>query len=385
MVLPLENQIREAFAREQAGARPAQTLDDIPGSYDLVSDEWLSAVICADVPGARVVAHRLDDPDEGTNNRRRIFLSYNAAGKAAGLPASVFCKGTSGLRNRLMLAHSGGIRCEVGFYRHVQHLIDFEVPRAFHANFDPVSFNSIIVLEDLAGRGNFFDRSVEGSPDLTREQLAILARLYGLGARQANLDADFAALPTWEERFRGLMHVRLDEACAAGLEVTRDHGMVPDRLWQRRREIWPATVASLGAQASLPRGFGHGDVHLHNWYRLTDGTLGLGDWGVIHRGHWGRDLGYCIAAGLPVDVRREHEDNLINFYIEEMVRAGGQRVSLEEARRIIAQAITTALAFWTMTVAPVAEMPDMQPQDYALMVTSRLATALDDWGTLDAF
>ena len=32
MVLPLENQIREAFAREQAGARPAQTLDDIPAA-----------------------------------------------------------------------------------------------------------------------------------------------------------------------------------------------------------------------------------------------------------------------------------------------------------------------------------------------------------------
>lgn len=385
MTLPLENQIREAFAKEQADARPARTLDDIPGSYELITDEWLSEVLCRGVPGAKVVSHRLDDPDEGTNNRRRIFVSYNAEGQAAGLPASVFCKGTSGLRNRLMLAHSGGIRCEVGFYRYVQPLIDFEVPRSFHANYDPVGFNSIIVLEDLAGRGHFFDRKMEGSPELMREQLAILARLYGLGARQEDLDTRFAALPTWEERFRGLMHVRLDEACAAGLRVTRDHGMVPDRLWERHGEIWPATIASLGAQAVLPRGFGHGDVHLHNWYRLDNGTLGLGDWGVIHRGHWGRDLGYCIASGLPVEIRRAHEDDLIRFYIDEMVRAGGQPVTLEEARRIIAQAIMTALAFWTMTVAPVAEMPDMQPQDYALMVTSRLATALDDWGSLDAF
>lgn len=192
MTLPLEPQIRELFAREQESAAPALSLDDIPANYECITDQWLTAVMCRDVPGAQVVAHKLDAPDEGTNNRRRVFLSYNADGQSAGLPSSVFCKATCGLRNRLMLAHSGAIRCEVGFYRHVRSELDFEVPFAFHANYDPESFNSIIVLEDLDGEGHFLDSKQDGSPELMREQLSLLARLHG----------KWAAAPSWTHILR---------------------------------------------------------------------------------------------------------------------------------------------------------------------------------------
>lgn len=383
MTLPLEPQIRALYASEQAQARPAIAATDIPANYDCVTPEWLTAIVCQDVPGAKVLSHRLDEPDEGTNNRRRIELEYNAAGQEAGLPPSVFCKATSGLRNRLMLAHSGAIRCEVGFYRHVRPHVNFEVPYAFHADYDPQSFNSIIVLEDLRGKGRFLDLERDGSPELMREQLSLLAKLHGRWAGAPDLAERFAALPTWEERFRGLMIVNLEKACREGLEHSRD--FIPAHLWNDREKIWPATLASLETQAKLPRGLGHGDVHLHNWYRLEDGTLGLGDWGVVHRGHWGRDLAYCLAAGLSIEDRRAHESELLAYYLDELKRQGGQDVSLEDAREICRQAIMTALAFWTMTVAPVAEMPDMQPPKTALAFTARLAAAVDDWNSLNAF
>ncbi|WP_324742392.1 hypothetical protein U8326_03530 [Tsuneonella sp. CC-YZS046] len=385
MTLPLEPQIRELFAKEQAEARPAVTAADIPANYECITDEWLTGIVCRDVPGAQVVAHELDEPDEGTNNRRRIELEYNAAGQQAGLPASVFCKATSGLRNRLMLAHSGAIRCEVGFYKHVRPHVDFEVPFAFHADYDPRSFNSIIVLEDLRGKGRFLDLERDGSPELMREQLSLLAKLHGRWAGAPDLAERFAALPTWEERFRGLMIVNLERACREGLEHAHARALVPPRLWDNRDRIWPATLASLETQARLPRGLGHGDVHLHNWYRLEDGTLGLGDWGVVHRGHWGRDLAYCLVAGLSVDERRASQDELLAHYLAELKRQGGQDISLEDAKAICRQAIMTALAFWTMTVAPVPEMPDMQPPKTALAFTARLAAAVDDWESLDAF
>lgn len=385
MTLPLEPQIRALFTKEQAEARPVVRPDQIPANYDCITDEWLTAIVCRDVPGAKVLSHTLDEPDEGTNNRRRIELAHNAEGEEAGLPASVFCKATSGLRNRLMLAHSGAIRCEVGFYRHVRPHVDFEVPFAFHADYDPDSFNSIIVLEDLRGKGRFLDMARDGSPGLMREQLSLLARLHGRWAGAPDLDTRFAALPTWEERFRGLMIVNLEEACRKGLEQAHDRGLVPPCLWNLREGIWPATVASLETQAALPRGLGHGDVHLHNWYRLDDGALGLGDWGVVHRGHWGRDLAYCLVAGLSVEERRAHQDALLAHYLSELEKYGGSRVGLEQAREICRQAIMTALAFWTMTVAPVAEMPDMQPPETALAFTARLAAAVDDWNSLGAF
>lgn len=43
----------------------------------------------------------------GTSNRRRIFMTWNEAGQKAGLPKSVFCKGSADLINRLVLSSWG--------------------------------------------------------------------------------------------------------------------------------------------------------------------------------------------------------------------------------------------------------------------------------------
>ncbi len=97
-----------------------------PRSYETITVAWLSNVLCHAVPGAAVVGHRLGPPDDGTNNRRRIHLSYNREGTSAGPPASVFCKATFGLANRQMLGHSGGVLCEVTFQNHARALLDIE-------------------------------------------------------------------------------------------------------------------------------------------------------------------------------------------------------------------------------------------------------------------
>jgi hypothetical protein len=71
-MLPMESQIRDRYAKEQAEAKLALTLDDIPANYDCITDQWLTEAICRDHSGAKIVGHLLDEPDEGTNNRRRI-------------------------------------------------------------------------------------------------------------------------------------------------------------------------------------------------------------------------------------------------------------------------------------------------------------------------
>jgi hypothetical protein len=151
----LADQINAAFAAEQATSLIARTRDDIPRTYETISDEWLTAVLCRDTPGSMVTGHRLDAPDDGTNNRRRIFVEYNVAGQAAGLPTSIFCKATFGLANRQMLGHSGGVLCEVTFQNRARHLLDIEAPRPLLANFDPVSFASIIIFEDFGESATF--------------------------------------------------------------------------------------------------------------------------------------------------------------------------------------------------------------------------------------
>ena len=79
--------VAEIFGSEDH-ARPVFRAEDVPPSYEAVTDEWLTDVLCTQVRDARVIGHSFDKRDDGSSNRRRIFLEYNDAGKAAGFPPS---------------------------------------------------------------------------------------------------------------------------------------------------------------------------------------------------------------------------------------------------------------------------------------------------------
>lgn len=376
----LADQIRAAFSADQASGRIARLPDDIPISYEAISDDWLTAILCAQVPGAKVVGHRLDLADDGTNNRRRIFLDYNEAGEAAGLPASVFCKATHGLNNRLMLGHSGAILCETTFYNHARAMLDIEAPRAWIARYDPVSFNSILVFEDFAGNAEFCDQDTPVDRTFAESQLDLLANVHSRFYEASELDRELAVLPTWYDRFHNLARFHLEESCRIGFAEAES--VIPPGLFRRAEEIWPATLRSLTLQRDLPRCLCHGDVHLKNWYVTSAGGIGLGDWGVTHKGHWSRDLVYALTTSLTVENRRAWERDLVRYYLDRMAAAGVPPISFDDAFVEYRRALMTAFAFWTMTLNPPSDMPDMQPPETSLVFIGRLATAVDDLDSL---
>ncbi|MFM2100338.1 MAG: hypothetical protein RLZZ366_1877 [Pseudomonadota bacterium] len=377
----LADQINAAFAAEQASPPIARTRDDIPRSYEAISDEWLTAVLCRDTPGALVTGHRLDAPDDGTNNRRRIFVEYNAAGSASELPNSIFCKATFGLANRQMLGHSGGVLCEVTFQNRARHLLDIEAPRPLLANYDPVSFASIIIFEDFGQSATFCNEETKVDQGFARAQMDILARLHGRFFEAPELSTALAVLPTWYQRFHNLATFHLEESCAAGVDAAED--ILPPELYARREELWPATLLSLERLRELPLTLCHGDVHLKNWYQCTDGTIGLGDWGVTHRGHWSRDLAYMLTTALTIADRRAWEGDLIAYYLDRLVSEGGPRVTMDDAMRAYRLSLPSAFAFWTLTLKPDPAFPNMQPAATAMVFIERIGQAMADHEAID--
>jgi thiamine kinase-like enzyme len=377
----LADQINAAFAAEQANPLIARTRDDIPRTYEAISDEWLTAVLCSNVPGGLVTDHHLDAPDDGTNNRRRIFVEYNAVGRSAGLPASIFCKATFGLANRQMLGHSGGVLCEVTFQNRARHLLDIEAPRPLLANFDPISFASIIMFEDFGDSATFCSEETRVDQDFARAQLDILAQLHGRFTDAPELSGALAVLPTWYQRFHNLATFHLEESCAAGVDAAQD--FLPPELFARREEIWQATLRSLELLRDLPLTLCHGDVHLKNWYQCDDGRIGLGDWGVTHRGHWSRDLAYTLTTALTIADRQAHEGSLIAYYLEKLAEEGGPRVSMDFAMRAYRLSLPSAFAFWTLTLKPDPAFPDMQPASTAKVFIERIGQSMADHDALD--
>ena len=379
----LAEQIEHAYALDRERKPQAVGPDDIPVSYEAITDAWLTAILCAGVPGAAVLGHRLEAPDSGTSNRRRIHLSYNDAGVAAGLPASVFCKATFELANRMILGHSGGIHSEVTFYKRARPLLDIEAPRCFYAAYDPHSFASLVMLADLGEEVHFCNHDTPVDRARIESQLDLLASLHSRFFQSPLLDTDLGPLFTWHQRFHNLERFKLRECCEQG--VLDAESIIPARLFARRDEIWPRTLDSVERHLSLPHSLTHGDVHLKNWYITGDGAMGLGDWQVTSKGHWSRDFAYTISTALKPADRRAWERELLAYYLERLAAAGGERINLDAAMVHYRQQLLSALAWWTLTLAPASDMPDMQPRETSITFIRRIAQAIDDLDALDSF
>ncbi|MET0660717.1 MAG: aminoglycoside phosphotransferase family protein, partial [Steroidobacteraceae bacterium] len=98
--------------------------------------------------------------------------------------------------------------------------------------------------------------------------------------------------------------------------------------------------------------------------------------------NWSRDLSYTISTALTVEDRRRWERALLDVYAEELRRAGGPALDRDEVWRLYRQQLFTALAWWTVTLTPSPELPDMQPQHTAVEFIRRIATAIDDLDAL---
>ncbi|MET0546308.1 MAG: phosphotransferase [Caulobacterales bacterium] len=378
---PKIERIRAAYERDMREQPKARKAGDIPISYEAITPEWMTALLCKDTPGAEVTEIRLGEPDSGTSNRRRIFLSYNAAGQAAGLPKSVFCKAAHALSNRLLLS-SAATLSETIFFNKARAMLDIDAPEAYLADYDPESWASIVVMKDIGDEVEFCSHETPMDQASVRSQLDLLARLHGKFFESPLFDSELSDVPTFQFRFRNLVNKHgLQKCCEDGVDASE--AITPARLFARRAEIWPATVRAVDRFDVLPVTYTHNDVHLKNWYIRDRPKMGLGDWQVVCRGHWSRDVAYTISTALTPENRRAWERDLVKFYLDRLHAEGGPKLPFDEAWLDYREQMLTALAWWTMTLTPSPEMPDMQPQDTTIEFIRRIIIAVDDLESLD--
>lgn len=376
--------IQNAYQRDMDNPRVAVQAADLPLSYEAITDQWLTNVLCQAYPGAQVLAHTLSEPDNGSANRRKLYLQYSAEGQAAGLPDALFCKATHDLQNRMVLGMSGGARCEVLFYRDVRPGLNIEAPRSFHANIDLESCNSMILLNDLSNEvTEFCTDKTPISRARAESQMRLLANFHGRIYASPKLQEAIQQFPTWPEFFASTLVFGMKEGSNKGFLAAES--VIPERLYRRFDDVWPATLESVAFHETAVHTLAHGDVHLKNWYVAGNGEMGLSDWQCCGRGHWGRDLAYTISTALTPENRRLWERDLVQLYLDELKAAGGPEVSFAEGWNIYRQQMMSALTWWTVTLTPPEGLPDMQPRDTTLEFIRRITTAIDDLDSLDAF
>jgi Phosphotransferase enzyme family len=375
--------IARRYEAERANPHLALTALDIPGSYDAFTTDWLTAVLCRNANGARVTSFDFGDRDDGTTNRRRIYLRYNRQGDEQGLPASVFCKATIDLSNRITLGACGSAHAEATFYEKVRPRLTLEAPQVYHARFDPRSFAYIILMRDIGHEVEFCTEHTPMDRGRAESQVRLLADLHGRFYESPELGTPTLPLVRWTDWWANLMTMDYGIYCRKGQEAAEQ--VIPHRLFARRDQIWGATIASVEAHRRLPQMVLHADVHLKNWYITANGAMGLSDWQNCCIGHWGRDLAYAITTALAPDDRRAWERDLIALYLDQLASHGIPKIPFEDAFTLYRQQIFGALAYWTSTLCPPDDWADMQPSDTSIAFIHRMATAIDDLDALNSF
>ncbi len=376
-------EIKREFEREQSVCEPLLSADRLPTSYEAITPAWMGHALANPYPAAAVVSLRLGDVDEGTSSRRRIFLEWNQAGKRAGLPTSVFCKGSLHLENRYMLALNGGIEAEVNFYNLVRPGLPIEAPEPYFAKVDLRSYNSIIIMRDLGEEAKFCWHTPTATLERAQSQMKLLATLHARYYESPELATTLARFNTWENYFTITVEkAGFGDSCARGFDDAE--AVIPPRLFRRAKEVWPATLRCVARHAELPRTLVHSDPHLKNWFVAKSGEMGLNDWQCSCKGNWGRDLSYCISTALSTEDRRKWERDLLAFYVDRLHANGGPKLAFDEAWTIYRQQLFSALAWWTGTLGQPPEAPKMQPAETSLTFIERMTHAIDDLDALDA-
>jgi len=361
----------------------ARTIDDIPWCAEAISPEWMTAVMCCNVKGARAVSVEVCGGDQGSSVRRRLKVTYNDEGRKAHLQEDLFCKTTPTVLTRLATGLSAA--AEGRFYREIRADLNIGTPRCYHSGWDRNSGRSIHLFEDViatnAARFCKWNTTISGAQ--AEQIIDTLATMHSQFYESLRFSSDLKWVVPYVDFFRAGERVGLRECHEQAMMNVE--AIIPADISRRRSEIWPLTMKALELHQKGPYTLLHSDVHLGNWYISGDGRLGLCDWQCLGKGHWARDLAYALSTTIPIEDRRAWEHNLLRRYLELMREKCGLSSSFDEAWHLYRQQIVLALMMWTPTLVHTRTTPDMQPEEMSLEMIKRITTAMSDHQSLDSF
>lgn len=369
----------------EAVAKPqVTTADETPGSPRALTAQWLGAALGADAHGASLLSFDRGSHSSGTTDRCRLTLQWDAAGRAAGLPESLFLKCTSSLKTRLITGVVGINAAEVQFYQLIRPQLKIEAPTAFHASHDPSSWRSCLLLDDIVrSRGATFcspDTAVD--VEQMRAMLRLLATAHARYWNESAFTGPLAWLRTPQAYQADLRNIGVERNGPVG--VQRAAAVIPARLLSQRDLLIPALFRALeiGSQGSAT--LLHGDCHIGNWYRTQAGEPGLCDWQVVLKGCWALDVAYTIGSSLRIDDRRRWEADLLRGYLDELAAGGVPALDFDQAWLGYRQQFLYPLFAWLCTIGRARWQPQMQPDTISMAIIGRLSTAIDDHDSIGA-
>lgn len=368
------------MAAERVRPPQPRARTDVPRNGIDLTEEWLTAVLCAGHPDARVASFHSPGGHSGTSTRAALRVRYNPAGTEVGLPTELYTKTTASYSQRLLLGGADVLSGETHFFMTFRPRVAMEAPRGYWGGVDERSWRSMILMEDIAATKGA--RFIEPTTPLTRAQvedmLGNMAAYHGAWWS----DPSLGVLKTAHDHFRNVSSfIDMGGRCAVGME--RAKSMIPARLYGQAARMWRGTERGLEmATTQLPRTLLHGDSHVGQTYITAEGRMGLTDWQATLQGGWAYDFAYFVGSACEPEDRRLWERELLEVYLGKLADAGAPAPGFDDAWLAYRQQLFYPYSAWAFTIGRAFYQPRMQPEDICLAIIHRLATAIDD---LDSF
>lgn len=334
-----------------------------------------------DVWGIRIVDAALSsDGEQRVSTARRIAVEVDYGASTVDLPPRLMVKVARPGFGDLPLYDN-----EVNVYMRLGDELPVNTPRCVGGYRDVVGSSFGLVLEDLRPDGIEFPSVLTPTtPADIRGLLDQLAALHAAYWQSPRFESDLSWV---HPHTSGPLH-----------DLFNHEGGVPMLVrWeiqtqQFKRELVESVGESAESllhnvalaqqhQGGLPRTLVHGDTHIGNTYRMSDGTYGLLDWQLTSHGYCIHDVAYIIITGLSVRDRRRHEKDLLAYYQARLGFFGVRQVpSIDE----LVQEYRLAAA-WCFYIGWLTTPIENYGWEINVANQIRLATAYRDLATKDAF
>ena len=289
--------------------------DAFPHTPEEITAAWLGEKV-----GANVTDFSMEQIGIGVGLLGRL---YRITLTGDGAPATVIAKFPTldeGARMNIT-APLGFYSNEVNFYNEGAPLTPLHTPKKYEAQFDPETGDFVLLIEDVGGR-RCEDQTVGCTVHAAEVALDALAEMH---AHWWN--SDFKQIP-WVKSYVDPPYPQViagmfKQSWPVALEVLGDQ-MAPHI--RDFGESFPDLVPWFLEQASQPPfTFCHGDYRLDNLFfgvAPDDPPVTVVDFQISFKGNPGYDLGYFISQSLATDVRRAHQESLIDRYAADIAKAG---------------------------------------------------------------
>ena len=264
----------------------------IPGTIADITPEWLS-----DTLGRSVTRMSTEPIGVGVGLVGQLYrVKMEGGGEPSTLIAKLAAPTEEGRFVATVLNMYGR---EVGFYNELSCRTTIAHPQCHFAAHDPVTQDTVLLLEDVSVRGRGGDQIAGCSLAEARSAIRTLARLHACFWEDASLSEASFVIQLADEPYPAAVAMAYDMAWPRVQEFFGD--MIDDRVREFGDNYSPRIAGLFNKLCDGPLTLAHADWRLDNLFFTDDDDVIAVDWQLIDRSVGPRDLAYHVTQSVNID------------------------------------------------------------------------------------